>query len=106
MKKFKIYLLTLVFFIFLQSCGTLKEGFSSQKKNSSDEFFVEKKLPLVMPPNFDELPLPKANQAQSDENSNDIKSLLISSEESTLSTENNQTDQNLEKSILKKIKNK
>ena len=58
MKKIKIYTLTIFFFIALQSCGTIKEGFSSQKKNSSDEFLVEKKSPLVMPPNFDELPTP------------------------------------------------
>jgi len=45
MKKFKIYTLILLSFIFLQSCGTIKEGFSSQKKNSSDEFLVEKKSP-------------------------------------------------------------
>ena len=42
MKKIKIYASTVLFLIFLQSCGTVREGFSSQKKNSSDEFLVEK----------------------------------------------------------------
>ena len=50
MEKFKkllfIFILTLIF----QSCSTLKDGFRSQKKNSTDEFLVEKKSPLVMPP--------------------------------------------------------
>ena len=105
MKKFKIYTLIALSFIFLQSCGTIKEGFSSQKKNSSDEFLVEKKSPLVMPPNFDELPTPKINEVESEENSNNIKSLITTNEDSIASTENNQTDQNLENSILKKIKN-
>jgi len=45
MKKFKIYSLIVISFIFLHSCGTIKEGFSSQKKNNSDEFLVEKKSP-------------------------------------------------------------
>ena len=105
MKKFKINTLIVLSFIFLQSCGTIKEGFSSQKKNSSDEFLVEKKSPLVMPPNFDELPSPKINEVETEENSNNIKSLITTNQDSISSTDNNQTDQNLENSILKKIKN-
>jgi len=105
MKKFKIFTLIVLFIIFLQSCGTIKEGFSSQKKNSSDEFLVEKKSPLVMPPNFDELPTPKINEVEVEENTNNIKSLLTTNEDSIASIENNKTDQTLENSILKKIKN-
>jgi len=107
MKKIKIYTLTILFFLILQSCGTVKESFSSQKKNSSDEFFVEKKSPLVMPPDFDELPLPisKSNEDQLQENSNNMKFLFSSNEETTPSTEKNETNQNLERTILKKIKN-
>ena len=59
MKKFK----TSIFFIFLllllNSCGTVREGLQNTKKNNSDEFLVEKKSPLIMPPDFDELPVPK-----------------------------------------------
>ena len=105
MKKIKIYTLTILFFLTLQSCGTIKEGFSSQKKNSSDEFLVEKKSPLVMPPDFDELPTPKTNETELEENSNSIKSLISSNEEPSASTQNNETNQNLENSNLKKIKN-
>ena len=105
MKKIKIFILTILFFVVLQSCGTIKEGFSSQKKNSSDEFLVEKKSPLVMPPNFDELPTPKINEVEVEENTNNIKSLLTTNEDSIVSIENNKTDQTLENSILKKIKN-
>ena len=43
----------------LTSCSTVKKGFQNPKKNNSDEFLVEKKSPLVMPPDFDELPIPK-----------------------------------------------
>ena len=46
-KKFIILNILLM----LYSCGTLKEGFSNNKKNTSDEFLVEKKSPLVMPTN-------------------------------------------------------
>ena len=48
MKIFK-KLILLSFIYILTSCGTLKEGFKNQKKDSSDEFLVEKKSPLIMP---------------------------------------------------------
>ena len=66
MKIFK-KLILLSFIYILTSCGTLKEGFKNQKKDSSDEFLVEKKSPLIMPPDYNELPVPNApsNQALS-----------------------------------------
>ena len=42
MRHLKIIILSNLF-LFLLSCGTVKEGFSNQKKNNSDEFLVEKK---------------------------------------------------------------
>ena len=51
MKKFKKFIL-LNFILLLDSCGTVEEGFVNQKKRSTDEFLVEKKSPLVMPPDL------------------------------------------------------
>ena len=42
MKIFRLIIVVNIFLILI-SCGTLKEGFSNQKKNNSDEFLVEKK---------------------------------------------------------------
>ena len=70
----KIFKLTtiIISILALNSCGTIREGFSSQKKNSIDEFLVEKKSPLVMPPDFNELPLPQqTNQATENEKNTD-----------------------------------
>ena len=52
MKKISSILLFAIVFFTFQSCQTVKEGFTSQKKKSTDEFLVEKKSPLVMPPEF------------------------------------------------------
>ena len=60
MKHLKFFILSNLF-LFLLSCGTVKEGFSNQKKNNSDEFLVEKKTPLVMQTNYKELQKPKIN---------------------------------------------
>ena len=101
MKRFSLYY-TFIFTL-LVSCSSIQEGIGS-KKNNSDEFLVEKKSPLVMPPNFEELPTPQMNGATQEENSNNIKSLIKLNEDSASSTQNNETNQNLENSILKKIK--
>ena len=105
MKYFRI----LIFFqliLFLYSCSTLKEGFTNQKKSSSDEFLVEKKSPLVMPPDYNDLPIPDQNKESPKSNENKIKDLLTKNE-SENSEINNAVDDNLdiEQSILKKIKN-
>ena len=105
MKIFKKIIL-LSFIYILTSCGTLKEGFSNQKKNNNDEFLVEKKSPLIMPPDYNELPVPnsESNQASSEENS--IKN-LVTNEEKTTNTSNANSSEStgLEESLLEKIKN-
>tara|TARA_A100000164_G_scaffold73948_1_gene62174 strand:+ start:158 stop:415 length:258 start_codon:yes stop_codon:yes gene_type:complete len=56
----------------------MKKGFESQRKNSTDEFLVEKKQPLVMPPDFEKLPIPNQNQKNSQqENINQIEELIV-----------------------------
>ena len=57
MKKISLILFLTIAFLTFQSCQTVKEGFTSQKKKSTDEFLVEKKSTLVMPPEFNELPM-------------------------------------------------
>ena len=105
MKYFKLF----IFFqliLFLYSCSTVKEGFTNQKKSSSDEFLVEKKSPLVMPPDYNDLPVPDQNKETAETNENKIKDLVTKNENEN-GENNNSEDGNLdiEQSILKKIKN-
>ena len=106
MKKNKILLIIIIPIIFLNACNTLKDGFRSQKKDSIDEFLVEKKSPLVMPPDFDELPLPSdTNENPEQIEESNIKSLISNNENSLTDTESNvNQSQNFENSILEKIK--
>ena len=100
-KIFRTFLL-LVFFVTISSCGNVKKAFYNQKKNSSDEFLVEKKAPLTMPPDYNELPKPKEN-IEEDRPINSIKKLIVEDEVNVndISSEN----LNLEETLLKKIKN-
>ena len=105
MKKINILLIFLISIFIFNSCTTIKDGFRSQKKNSTDEFLVKKKSPLVMPPEFDELPVPEeVNQMLESKEETDIKKLITNNENSS---DENSTNQNMdfESLILEKIKN-
>ena len=105
MKIFKKIIL-LSFLYILTSCGTLKEGFSNQKKNNNDEFLVEKKSPLIMPPDYNELPVPNAESNQSLSEENSIKNLVKNEETNTnTSNANSSESTGLEESLIEKIKN-
>ena len=66
-------LLILSLILLLTSCGTAKKAFSNQKKNSSDEFLIEKKAPLVMPPDYGDLPIPENSGMTEKQNFNEIE---------------------------------
>ena len=102
MSKYKITIL-ITFLLFHSGCGVVKEGFKSPKQKTSDEFLVEKKSPLVMPPDFNELPVPNSNKKKIKENKETIES-LISNSETKIENNKADTDQSLEKTILEKIK--
>tara|TARA_B100001175_G_scaffold103383_1_gene87739 strand:+ start:419 stop:736 length:318 start_codon:yes stop_codon:yes gene_type:complete len=103
MKYLKIVILFKITF-FLFSCGTLKEGFSNQKKNNSDEFLVEKKTPLVMPPDYKDLPEPRTSQEAPKIKKSSIKSLILKDGNTESDIISDNTDKKLEESLLEKIK--
>ena len=64
---------------------------------------VEKKSPLVMPPEFNELPIPNQNKDTSQKQENNIKNLIS---DNNGNTDQEASNSDLEGSILSKIKNK
>ena len=102
MKQFKFYILIAITILF-SSCSSLKEGFTNQKKNNSDEFLVEKKSPLVMPPDYNELPIP--NEKNINKDSNEIKTLISKSKNGEMEENLGKKSSSFEESILEKIKN-
>ena len=100
----KNLLIIILFAIFLQNCSTLKEGFQSKRKNSTDEFLVEKKQPLITPPNYNELPEPSSSKNSKNENKN-FEKLVIKKEKNLKDKSiNNSENKNTENFILHKIK--
>tara|TARA_Y100000591_G_C21549620_1_gene553008 strand:+ start:11 stop:322 length:312 start_codon:yes stop_codon:yes gene_type:complete len=101
MKLIKIlFFLSLILFFY--SCATVKEGFINQRKNSSDEFLVEKKSPLVLPPEYNELLEPKDSTENLDTENKKIKEILINSD--TKIDNKEFSDGDFEDKLIKKIK--
>ena len=85
---------------FLFSCG----GFKLKKKaDSGEEFLIEKKDPLVLPPDFSKLPKPNEQPETVDEEVNIIS--VFDGEQSSSDKDNNQNSpkSNIKKSISDKI---
>ena len=94
--------------LLLYSCGSVGDALQGKKRsNQSDEFLVEKKNPLTLPPEFENLPVPIENSNEEevvDEKDFDIRKLLgnLPKDESEKSGSNGLSE-SLESSILKKI---
>src|SRR5210317_2488576 len=107
MRKTKSFILILFASILLGNCSTLKEGFTNNKKNGTDEFLVEKKQPLVMPPDFEKLPLPDValdTALKKEEKTSSLEKMLKGSNKTTETNENNSETNSIESKILKEIK--
>ena len=94
----KIFTVSLLLF----SCSGGLEGFKLKRKSTSgDEFLIEKKDPLVLPPDFSKLPNPEEDIQETKEEESQIEIVFKND-----NSENENTDKSttgLEKSILEKI---
>ena len=106
MKKTSLLISSFLILLFLNSCGTIAEGMGGSKKRGSDEFLVEKKAPLVLPPSFGELPEPgkepEENIISDKKDTSNIED-IINQSSSTHTSENNVAKNSIEESIIKKI---
>ena len=73
MRIIKNIFLILILGIFSISCSGGLEGFKMKKKSSSgDEFLIQKKDPLVQPPDYSKLPNPDEKIDNSDVDFSDV----------------------------------
>ena len=95
-------LLILIISSFLFSCG----GFQLKKKaDSGEEFLIEKKDPLILPPDFSKLPKPNEQPETNDKDVN-IKSVFNRNKNSQEENKSQSTTKsNIKKSISEKIQN-
>ena len=94
----------IVIIFFVASCGdtmsSVKRGLTGSKSDSTDEFMVKKKDPLILPPDFENLPTPDETSILLEESS--IFENTLEDDDKADSPES----KSVESSILKKIQSK
>ena len=94
----KIFMVSLLLF----SCSGGLEGFKLKRKSTSgDEFLIEKKDPLVLPPDFSKLPNPEEGIKETEKEESQIEIEFKNDNSENENTDKSSTG--LEKSILEKI---
>ena len=110
MKKINPLIASFLILLFLNSCGSIAKGLGGSQKKGSEEFLVEKKSPLVLPPSFGELPEPgkelEENIISDKKDTSDIEDIINQSSTTDESKKNDDTKNSIEQSIIKKINEK
>jgi hypothetical protein len=97
----KIFIL-IIFPLILSGCKNLKDTLSLKKKQNVDEFLIEKKNPLSVPPEFNKLPVPSPdmNDQKAATNENlDLNKVFDQSKKESDKSKDVSTSDSLEKSI-------
>jgi len=101
---FKKIFYLLIIALLVASCGetydSVNRGLTGAKSKSADEFLIKKKDPLILPPDYENLPSPDNTIVENDEISSFEKKL-----EDAIETETSSSG-SIEDSILKKIQSK
>jgi len=104
--------LILIFFLAILSfgCQSVTDGLTLKKKDSSNQFLIEKKKPLILPPDFDELPKPgsintKDQQEVKSDEKIDLENLIKKKKNSQTSSKNNDLSKEIKNKINKKLEN-
>jgi hypothetical protein len=95
-----------IFLISFSACQNVQDGLTGVKKSNSDEFLVQKKNPLVLPPDYDKLPEPETLGIKSEDTEETNLQTIIDKDLSSFDTKSKVKTTNgpLEKSIMEKIK--
>ena len=99
--KFNLFLIIILFCTY--SCNSLKEAnkiLKNEKIRTTDEFLVEKRDPLVFPPNYEKMPEPGKKEVSQQKEDDRIKKLLKATKQDSSATNETST---VEDSIIDKI---
>ena len=110
MKKNNYPIFLLIFLFLFSGCQDVKKGFSGKKIDQGEEFLVIKKNPLIVPPDFEKMPLPKnqideINSIKSENNQvSEFEKLFKTNDENINISNSRENTEDLEKKIIDKIK--
>ena len=108
MRTIKNILLIITLSLFIISCSNGLQGFKLKKTTSGDEFLIQKKDPLVQPPDYTKLPNPDEENNNFDNEETQIEKVFKNNNfgnNNEDKQDSKKSETSLEKNILKKIQN-
>ena len=104
MKKIKTILFYMLLITFLHSCSGASDAakvLKNEKITNTDEFFVKKRDPLILPPEYNTLPEPNSKNKSKKTDTNNINKILKLPDQSTSTVTGSSS---VEESIIKNIR--
>tara|TARA_B100000886_G_scaffold24074_1_gene15442 strand:- start:6161 stop:6463 length:303 start_codon:yes stop_codon:yes gene_type:complete len=93
-----------ILFLILASCTSVEDAgkiLRNEKIKTTDEFLVKKKKPLILPPDYDDLPKPGEKISKESSEDDKIKNILKSPEKRTNKNNSSSTEQSILNQIRK-----
>ena len=100
----KKFLSLIILMMLLNTCSSLKEAnkiLRNEKVRTTDEFLIEKREPLVFPPDYEKMPEPNKDNKTKTTEQEKIKELFNKSKEENIISNKSSS---VEDTILNKIK--
>lgn len=95
----------LIFILFLNACTSVEDAakvLRNEKIQNTDEFLVEKRKPLVLPPDLNTIPEPGSISSKNNKNKEpNIKEILKVEEEKPQSNKSSSTEESILRNIRK-----
>ena len=96
--------ISIIIFLLFASCTTVKDALQGKKADNSDEFLIKKKNPLVLPPEYGKLPVPKSETINETSAAEAEIEILLDSITDEASPEMSKDSKSTEEFILEQIK--
>ena len=96
----KINLLLILIFLILSACGNAGKILRNEKIKTTDEFLVEKKKPLILPPDLDQIPEPGTKVEKKTEEKDVLKEIL---RKDTKKKKTSEKSSSIEELIIKRL---
>ena len=96
----KINLILILIFLILSACGNVGKILRNEKIKTTDEFLVEKKKPLILPPDLDQIPEPGTKVEKKIEEKDTLKEIL---NKNTKENKTSEKSSSIEESIIKRL---
>ena len=100
----KLFILLCILIFGFNSCTSIKNAVTGKKSENSDEFLIKKKNPLILPPDFDELPQPKDEETSEEEDDVNIEEIIgIDNNDKNQQSSESSSAESIEEFVLENI---